>query len=505
MLGLGMLTIVLVEGRTMPTGWTAGLGLVAVAGLSAFVASQRRAAAPMLPLDLFRSRRLNAALTATFTMTFATYGLLLVNSFAFQQQRGATTMATALCFLPLPVAYLTVIPIANALANRIGPRSPMAAGLRLIAAGLFLYAAVGPHAELWLLELSLLLAGAGLALNTGPAVGLAMSAVPIARTGLASGVVNLARLVGITVGVAVLGSAMAAVDGGAGVRARADDRRLGFGVGRRRGAAVGTDETSRPTTEGGLPCVTLAELPTRGDADIAAVASLLADPARCKVMLALDDGRALPASVLADEAGISRSTASSHLGKLTDAGLLSVETHGRHRYYRLAGPEVGELLEHLVRLAPPRPVRSLREGTRAARLRSARTCYDHLAGRLGVQIMGSLLDREVLSAATVATTRSRDSTTAQQPRARRLYELTEAAETSSRYRNRVANGPKATGAVLRRLDRTASPFVRRVGASGAQPHLSAGWVKRVPRGRAVTVTDDGQTALADVFGIDWTD
>jgi DNA-binding transcriptional ArsR family regulator len=103
-----------------------------------------------------------------------------------------------------------------------------------------------------------------------------------------------------------------------------------------------------------------AELPTGGDADIAALASLLADPARCKVLLALDDGRALPASVLADEAGVGRPTASSHLGKLTDAGLLTVETHGRHRYYRLAGPEVGELLEHLVRLAPPRPVRSLR-------------------------------------------------------------------------------------------------------------------------------------------------
>ena len=86
----------------------------------------------------------------------------------------------------------------------------------------------------------------------------------------------------------------------------------------------------------------VAELPARGDADIAAVASLLADPARCKVLLALDDGRALPASVLADEAGISRPTASSHLRKLTDAGLLSVETHGRHRYYRLAGPEVGD-------------------------------------------------------------------------------------------------------------------------------------------------------------------
>ena len=216
--GLGMLTIVLVEGRSTAPVWAAVLAVVAVASIAAFVASQHRAAAPMLPLDLFRSRRLNAALTATFTMTFATYGLLLVNSFAFQQQRGVSTMVTALCFLPLPLAYLSVIPVANTLANRVGPRSPMAAGLCLIAAGMFLYAAVGPHAELWLLELSLLLAGAGLALNTGPAVGLAMSAVPIQRTGLGSSVVNLARLVGITVGVAVLGSAMAAIGGDAGVR-----------------------------------------------------------------------------------------------------------------------------------------------------------------------------------------------------------------------------------------------------------------------------------------------
>src|SRR3954466_3679059 len=101
----------------------------------------------------------------------------------------------------------------------------------------------------------------------------------------------------------------------------------------------------------------------RGDADIAAVASLLADPARCKVLLALDDGRALPASVLADEAGISRSTASSHLGKLTAAGRVPGQRHGRPRYYRLAGPEIAELLERLSRLSPPRPVRSLREGT----------------------------------------------------------------------------------------------------------------------------------------------
>ncbi|HEX3546030.1 MAG TPA: MFS transporter [Mycobacterium sp.] len=218
LLGLGALTIVLVEGRTMPPSWGTGLAVVASVGITAFIWRQRRAPRPMLPLDLFRSRRLVAALVATFAMTFGIYGLLLVNSFAFQQQRGASALVTALWFLPMPLVYLTLIPAVNALAHRVGPRLPMTAGLCLMASGLALYAIVGPRAGVWLLALSFVLAGAGLALNTAPAVGLAMSAVPVQRAGLASGVVNLARLVGITVGVAVLGSALAAVGGAGGVR-----------------------------------------------------------------------------------------------------------------------------------------------------------------------------------------------------------------------------------------------------------------------------------------------
>jgi DNA-binding transcriptional ArsR family regulator len=249
----------------------------------------------------------------------------------------------------------------------------------------------------------------------------------------------------------------------------------------------------------------VADLPTRGDPDIAALASLLADPARCTVLLALDDGRALPASVLADEAGISRSTASSHLSKLTGAGLLTVETHGRHRYYRLAGQEVGELLEHLVRLSPPHRVRSLREGTRAARLRSARTCYDHLAGRLGVQIMGSLLDRKVLVGGDGRYDPRRDGRDAlSSPGQDITYELTEA-------------GRDFLTGVGVELPTGRRPLVRycvdwteqRHHLSGALGRavldraLSAGWVKRAPRGRAVLVTTDGRTALADTFGIEW--
>src|ERR1700761_7196684 len=117
-----------------------------------------------------------------------------------------------------------------------------------------------------------------------------------------------------------------------------------------------------------------------GDADIAKIGALVADPARARILLALGDGRALPATVLADEAGVAASTASAHLGKLVKGGMLKVERHGRHRYFRLAGPEVGELIEALARISPPAPVRSLKQGSKAHAVRFARPCYDPLAG-----------------------------------------------------------------------------------------------------------------------------
>jgi EmrB/QacA subfamily drug resistance transporter len=217
-LGLGSLTLVLVEGHTWPWQRIVPVALIAVCAVAAFLAVQRRSARPMLPLDLFGNRRLVGALVATFTMTFGIYGLLLVNSFAFQQQRGLSALATAVWFLPLPITYLALIPTANGLARRTSTRTAMAAGLGLMAAGLLLYAVAGPTGSGWLLELAFVLAGAGLALNTGPAVSLAMSAIPVQRSGLGAGVVNLSRLLGITVGVAVLGSAMAAIGGDLGVR-----------------------------------------------------------------------------------------------------------------------------------------------------------------------------------------------------------------------------------------------------------------------------------------------
>jgi DNA-binding transcriptional ArsR family regulator len=134
-----------------------------------------------------------------------------------------------------------------------------------------------------------------------------------------------------------------------------------------------------------------------GDADIAALAAPLADRTRARILVALSDGRALPASMLAAEAGVAASTASEHLRKLADAGLIIVHSQGRHRYFRLRDEEVASLIETMSRLAPAAELRSLKQSNRLAMLRRARTCYDHLAGRLGVTLFAGLIDSGAIS------------------------------------------------------------------------------------------------------------
>ncbi|MFC6066345.1 ArsR/SmtB family transcription factor [Streptomyces ochraceiscleroticus] len=133
-----------------------------------------------------------------------------------------------------------------------------------------------------------------------------------------------------------------------------------------------------------------------GDANFVDPAALIGDKTRARILLALLDKRALPMSMLASEAGVALSTMSGHLGRLVDGGMLSVQTQGRHRYYSLASPEVARAMESLARLAPPFEPKSLRSGTRARSLRIARTCYDHLAGHLGVGVMRALIEREAV-------------------------------------------------------------------------------------------------------------
>lgn len=236
------------------------------------------------------------------------------------------------------------------------------------------------------------------------------------------------------------------------------------------------------------------------DANVAEIAGLIGEPARAAVLMALIDGRALAASTLAQEAGVARSTISGHLGRLTDAGLVDVEASGRNRYYRLASGEVAEALESLARLAPPKPVRSLRQATRAHALRRARSCYDHLAGRLGVALTDALLERGDLVA-------QRSSSDATDPilgpgRAHAFHLTSAGAERLARLGVEVA--PQSRRPLIRYCVDWSEQRPHLGGALGAgvlQMLLERDWLRR-GQGRALLTTPTGSMALRDQFGVD---
>ena len=238
-----------------------------------------------------------------------------------------------------------------------------------------------------------------------------------------------------------------------------------------------------------------------GDADIAPVAALMGEPARAAVLMALLDGRALAASTLAAEAGVAASTLSAHLARLVDGGLVSVEASGRNRYFRIARPEVAEALEALARLAPCRPIRSLRQGTHAEAIRRARTCYDHLAGRLGVALLDALVASKVLRAEPDLGGRPDPVLGAGRSW---LYVLTDGG------RSRLVD----LGVAVEALATARRPLTRYcLDWSEQRPHLAGalgsallsrfvelGWVTRAER-RVVKVTDAGRAGLARDLGI----
>jgi DNA-binding transcriptional ArsR family regulator len=130
--------------------------------------------------------------------------------------------------------------------------------------------------------------------------------------------------------------------------------------------------------------------------DFASVAKLLANQARSAMVGALVDGRAMTAGELARVGGVAPSTASQHLEDLVTGGLVVVSRQGRHRYFALASTDVAEALEAFAHICPELPIRSLRSSDEARALRRARTCYDHLAGTLGVALFDAVLERNWL-------------------------------------------------------------------------------------------------------------
>lgn len=222
--------------------------------------------------------------------------------------------------------------------------------------------------------------------------------------------------------------------------------------------------------------------------NIVEVAALVGDPSRVTMLLELLGGKALPASELARAAHITPQTASSHLAKMVEGGLLFVEMSGRHRYYRLAGPEVAYALEALNAIAKHKPIQSLREYDQSKVLRHARTCYDHIAGEVGVGLTDRLLTLGMIE------------------RSGRDFAVSE--QGYDRF--------KHFGIDVVKVQKERRQFARQcLDWSERRHHIAGGlgaaitarlfeleWIQRIPGGgRAVRVTDAGLNGLADEFGL----
>lgn len=223
---------------------------------------------------------------------------------------------------------------------------------------------------------------------------------------------------------------------------------------------------------------------------LAALAAMFADETRATFLLALLDGRAWTAGELAGHAQVAPSTASEHLGKLVAGGLLAEERQGRHRYVRLADPRVAQLVEDLAaQIAPDttRRPRTLREAGTGSAMARARTCYDHLAGRLGITLTDALTHRGLLRQDTG-------------------FALTDA---GLRWFDEAGIGLDRTG--RRPLTRACLDWTERrphlagtAGAALCRHALDARWCVRIGSERAVKVTPDGERAFAELLGIEAT-
>ncbi|UED83294.1 ArsR/SmtB family transcription factor [Streptomyces profundus] len=223
---------------------------------------------------------------------------------------------------------------------------------------------------------------------------------------------------------------------------------------------------------------------------LAETAGLLADRTRAAFCQALLDGRAWTAGELARHAGVRPSTASEQLSRLVDGGLLTEERQGRHRYVRLAGPEAAALVETLASYAPDvaRP-RDLRQSSRLGAEARARTCYDHLAGRLGVALADAMIARGLVAD---------DAGLAVTPAGRGWL------ADSLDHQRPPANGRPLVRGCLDRTERRPH-LAGALGAALCATALDRRWIRRVGTGRAVRVTRKGGEAFQELLGLTFQD
>jgi DNA-binding transcriptional ArsR family regulator len=226
---------------------------------------------------------------------------------------------------------------------------------------------------------------------------------------------------------------------------------------------------------------------------IAELAALIGDPGRAAMLLTLMDGRALTAAELADVAGVTPQTASSHLARMTEAGLLNMERQGRHRYHRLASASIATMIEGMMRVAgEPRrgAMRRLRTGPKDAAMRRARSCYDHLAGSVAVAIADHLGERGHIE---------------------RLLQGGELSSEGAKFLMSIGvdvEGASARAGQGRSFCRPCLDWSERrphiagaIGAALLDACLAQSWMRRIEGSRALSITPKGAIALETYFQI----
>lgn len=215
------------------------------------------------------------------------------------------------------------------------------------------------------------------------------------------------------------------------------------------------------------------------------IGRIIGDPSRAAILLALLDGRAWTGRELAAAVHVTAPTASEHLKRLVDASFLSVVAQGRSRYYRIASPDVAHMLETIMAIAPPNGARTPKPAAVDAHLRAARTCYDHLAGELGVALAQALVNGGAITVA-----------------------ANNACLIDAQFfaRSGVIESAAAQSCACRLcLDWTQRRFHigGRLGAAIAQAAFQRGWVLRRSGTRALDVSPAGLTGFAQTFGLQW--
>jgi MFS family permease len=195
-----------------------GVGVIAL--VLFLMIERRRGSAAMVPLELFRSHRFVGTLTATSAMTFGMYGVLFLVPLVWQSGGIFAAGTAGIALTPMAGVFFVVSNASGRLVESLGARMLISGGTAVIGVGLLVIACSVAGEPLWLAEMGLVLTGLGMGLNTGPLFGVAVAAVPAARSGSAASLINVARMIGATLGVAILGTAFAlAGAGGAGLRA----------------------------------------------------------------------------------------------------------------------------------------------------------------------------------------------------------------------------------------------------------------------------------------------